>query len=100
MFDTGKFPQAQFSADKIRVLAPGQYEAPGTLTIRDITLPLILPFTLEIEKHAVNGDTAVAFGMAAISRREYGLARGQWEAADIVADEVKIEIKVEAVQQR
>jgi len=100
MFDAEKFPQAQYKADKIRVLSPGQYEAVGVLSIRDITLPLNLPFSLVITKDAANGDSAVASGVVAISRREYGLARGQWEATDIVADEVKIEINVNAVQQR
>lgn len=100
MFDAEKFPQAQFVADKIRAIAPGKYEAVGVLTIRDISQALILPFDLKIEKDAANGDHASAAGSIAISRRDFGLARGQWEAADIVADEVKIEIRVEAAQQR
>lgn len=98
LFDAEKFPQAQFSADKIRVTAPGLYEAVGTLTIRDITLPLVLPFTLQLEKDEGGGGNASASGMVAISRRAFGLARGQWEATDIVADEVRIEIKLEAAQ--
>ncbi len=100
LFDAGKFPQAQFTADKIRAAGPGQYEAVGALTIRDITHPLVLPFGLEIQKDAAEGDSASASGSVTISRRDFGLARGQWEAVDIVADEVRIEIKVEATQQR
>ncbi len=100
LFDTGKYPQAQFTADKIRAAAPDQYEAVGALTIRDITLPLVLPFQLKITKDASNGDSASASGSVTISRRDFGLARGQWQAVDIVADEVSIEIKVEAAQQR
>jgi cytochrome b561 len=101
LFDAEKFPQAQFTADKIRRIGEGQFEAVGTLTIRDITLPLVLPFQLMIEKQTGDGDTiAMASGSIAVSRRDYGLARGQWEAVDIVADEVKIEIRLEATQQR
>ncbi|MSP43828.1 MAG: hypothetical protein EXR08_10795 [Alphaproteobacteria bacterium] len=100
MFDAEKFLQAQYKSDKIRVLSPGKYEAVGALTIRDITLPLNLPFSLAITKDAADGDSAVASGIVAISRREYGLARGQWEATDIVADEVKIEINLDARLQR
>lgn len=101
LFDAEKFPQAQFTADKIRRIGEGQFEAVGTLTIRDITLPLVLPFQLMIEKQTGDGDTkATASGSIAVSRRDYGLARGQWEAVDIVADEVKIEIRLEATQQR
>jgi cytochrome b561 len=100
IFDAEKFPQAQFTADKIRALTPGQFEAPGTLTIKDISLPLVLPFSLLIDKNAANGDTAQASGTVVISRRDFGLAQGKWEATDIVADEVKIEIRVEAVRER
>ena len=97
LFDAGKFPQARFAADKIRVVGTDHYEAVGTLTIRDITLPLVLPFALQLEKDG-GGGNASASGMVAISRRDFGLAQGQWESTDIVADEVKIEIKLEAVQ--
>ena len=100
LFDAEKFPQAQFTADKIRPIGPGQYEAAGTLTIRDVSLPLVLPFGLKIEKAADGGDTAAASGSITISRRDFGLARGQWEVTDIVADEVRIEIRLEAAQQR
>ncbi len=96
LFDVQKFPQAQFTADKIRVVAPGHYEAVGALTIRDITMALVLPFSLQIEKDSDGGDNASASGMIVISRHDFGLAQGQWAAADIVADEVRIEIKVDA----
>ena len=98
LFDAGKFPRAHFSADIIRVTATGQYEAAGTLTIRDITLPLVLPFALQLEEADGGGRNATASGMVAISRRDFGLARGQWEATDIVGDEVKIEVQLEAAQ--
>lgn len=101
LFDAERFPRAQFMADKIRAVEPGKYEAVGVLTIRDITLPVVLPFTLQIEKHSGDGDSkATAAGVVTISRRDFGLARGQWEATGIVADEIKIEIKLEAIQQR
>lgn len=100
LFDAVKFPRAQFIAASIRSLAPGQYEAVGELTIRDITLPLVLPFSLKMEKLAGDGGVkAEAAGIVAISRRDFGLAQGQWAAMDMVADEVKIEIRVEAAQQ-
>lgn len=99
LFHVEKFPQAQFTADKVRAIGPGEYEAVGLLTIRDITRPLVLPFTLQITKdQSGGGDNASASGVTVISRRDFGLAQGQWAAVDIVGDEVKIEIKLEATQ--
>lgn len=100
LFDTEKWTQARFTSDKIRLVAPGNYEAAGTLTIRDVTRPLNLPFTLKIDKIDDGNVKAAAHGEVTISRRDFGLAQGQWAATDIVADEVKIEIKVDALQQR
>lgn len=100
LFDTVKYPQAEFKADKIRVTAPDKYEAEGILTIRDISLPVMLPFSLQITAAPDDGDVlAAATGITAISRRDFGLARGQWDSMDIVADEVQIEIKIDATRQ-
>lgn len=100
LFDTGKYPQAEFKADKIRVTAPDKYEAVGILTLRDISLPVMIPFSLQITVAPDDGDAhAVASGVTAISRRDFGLARGQWESMDIVADEVQIEIRIDATRQ-
>ncbi len=102
LFNAEKWPQAIFTADTVQVRDPGQYEARGTLTIRDITRPLSLPFTLKIGK-VIDGDgdmIATAGGEITISRRDFGLGQGQWAATDIVADEVKIEIKIQAIQQQ
>lgn len=102
LFDTEKWPQAIFTADTIQAREPRQYEARGTLTIRDITRPLSLPFTLKIGK-VTDGDgdmMATARGEITVSRRDFGLGQGQWAATDIVADEVKIEIKIQAIQQQ
>lgn len=54
LFDVERWPQAQFIAGAIRQLAPGQYEAAGALSIRDITRPLSLPFNLKIGKIEVD----------------------------------------------
>lgn len=100
LFDAATWTQAQFTADKIRAVAMDKFEAVGALTIRDITRPLTLPFSLHIDK-ADDGDVkATANGEVVISRRDFGLAQGQWAATDIVADEVTIEIRVTALQQR
>ncbi len=65
-FDAEAFPTALFTA---KIVADGAaYLADGTLTIKDITMPLSLPFTLVIED-----DTATMAGSIDIDRRDFGI---------------------------
>lgn len=70
------FPTATFSADILRE-ADG-YRADGTLTIKDTTLPLTLPFALEI-----TDGTARMSGQTALDRRDYAVGLSQKDAASL-----------------
>lgn len=63
-FDVGQFPQAVFTAP-IEVANDG-YIAKGSLSLRGVTVPVELPFTLQIE-----GDRAVMQGSTRLDRRDY-----------------------------
>lgn len=63
-FDVAQFPQAVFTAP-IEV-AEGGYIAKGTLSLRGVSMPVELPFTLQIE-----GDRAVMQGSTRLDRRDY-----------------------------
>ncbi len=90
-FDIAHFPQASFASDSIRKKPDGSYEAIGTLTMRGISHPLTLPFTLD-----VNGTSAHAKGHATLIRTAFGIGQGQWATADYVALEVGIDIDIVA----
>jgi polyisoprenoid-binding protein YceI len=85
------FPVARFQAQGFKDLGDGRYEAPGSLTLRDKTLELSLPFTLTLE-----GDDALAVGEATIDRLEYGVGQGQWRDTSLVPAEVRIAFTVKA----
>ncbi|MDP4031626.1 MAG: cytochrome b/b6 domain-containing protein [Pseudorhodobacter sp.] len=63
-FDTATYPTASFQAS-IRPEAGG-YIAEGSLALRGMTLPLSLPFSLEI-----TGDSATMQGTTRLDRRDY-----------------------------
>ncbi|MGR3467775.1 MAG: cytochrome b/b6 domain-containing protein [Shimia sp.] len=65
-FDAGAFPTAVFTG-VIREDGAA-YVADGELTIRDVTQPLSLPFTL-----ALDGDTAVMEGATTLDRLAFGI---------------------------
>lgn len=90
-FASRKYPMAVFKSDLVRHIKDNNYEAEGTLTIRDKTLKIILPFTVNIvASHAImNCETK-------INRLDYGVGQGDWAKTDVVSGDVKISIHIEA----
>ncbi len=86
-FDVGQFPEARFEATAFRRTGPDAYEAEGTLTIRGISQPLTLPFTLTPE-----GDATRARGEVQLIRTDYGVGQGQWSSGNWVALEVTVTV--------
>lgn len=75
-FNAGTFPTAQFSADIIRS-AEG-YTAEGTLTIKDQSVPVTLPFTLD-----VTDGVASMQGSTTLDRRNYSIGDTQKDEASL-----------------
>ena len=90
-FNVAKFPRAVFTSTAIKDLGGGKYEAAGTLSLRGVTKPVTLPFTL-----AITGDTAKMSGQVVLNRSQYGVGQGQFAAADTVPFEVTVPVTVVA----
>lgn len=91
-FATSRFAQARFEATRFRRTGADAYEAEGTLTIRDVTRPLILPFTLKPD-----GDATRAQGTVTLTRSDFGVGQGQWASGQWVALEVAVSFDLKAV---
>jgi polyisoprenoid-binding protein YceI len=90
-FDVKKSPTARFQAAAFTQVKPGQYVARGTLTMRGVSVPVTLPFTL-----AITGKTAVMTGQTMFDRRSFKIgmesdAEGAW-----VAFPVPVKVKITA----
>lgn len=94
-FDIPHHPTAEFVSTEISKDGKGGYIANGMLTIKEISKPLALPFTLNISE---DGKTAVADGSATLSRLAYQIGQGEWEATDLLADDVHITLHIEATR--
>lgn len=92
-FDVAQFPSAVFDAQSFRAKGGNAYEAVGTLTIRGISKPVTLPFTLDI-----SGATAHAKGHLDLVRSVFGVGQGPWASGQWVALEVGVDIDVIAQQ--
>lgn len=90
-FAVQTFPRAIFAANQFKDLGGGRYQAIGTLSIRNVRRPAVLPFTL-----AIKGDDATMRGALTIDRRTFGVGQGQFATGDTVATNVKIEVSLSA----
>jgi len=87
-FDETKFSTADFSATEFRALGGNRYAADGTLTLKGVSKPLTLDFTLDI-----SGADAHAVGTAKIERMSFGVGGstpGSYVGLDV---DVKIDLK-------
>lgn len=92
-FDAETWPTATFTADSFEHLDGDDYQAEGTLTIRDATNPVTLPFTF-----AIDGDTAHITGGLTINRIDYGVGQGDWAIDDVVGFPVDIAFDLTATR--
>jgi polyisoprenoid-binding protein YceI len=90
-FNAKAFARATFVSRTITAAGPGRYVAQGDLTIRNVTRPVSLPFTL-----AITGDTAKAAGSLAIDRSAFGVGQGQWKTGEAVGLKVQVNVSVTA----
>ena len=84
-------PKATFVATAFKDLGGGKYQASGNLTIRGVSKPVVLPFTL-----AISGDTARMNGSLVLNRTAFGIGQGQWKTGDVVATEVTVTVALTA----
>lgn len=90
-FAATKFPKAIFEATKFVAKGGNAYDAVGTLTIRDKTVPETLPFTL-----TVTGNTAHAVGRLELVRTAFGVGQGAWTSGQWVALDVGVDVDISA----
>ncbi|WP_299505439.1 cytochrome b/b6 domain-containing protein [uncultured Roseobacter sp.] len=75
-FNAENFPTAQFTANIIN--SEAGYQAEGTLTIKDKSMPVTLPFTLEVTE-----GFATMTGSTQLDRRNYAIGDNQKDEATL-----------------
>jgi polyisoprenoid-binding protein YceI len=92
-FDAQQFPSARYVATKFEHADGNKYVAIGDLTIRGKTMPVVIPFTLDIEN-----KTAHMKGEVSLNRTNFGIGQGQWADESTVKHDVKVIIDLKAAQ--
>jgi polyisoprenoid-binding protein YceI len=90
-FDAAHFPRAAFVAHSFRSLGGGRYVANGTFTLRGVSKPLALPFTL-----AVAGPKAHMTASLALDRLAFGVGQDEWRKTDVIPAAVGLTLQVDA----
>lgn len=102
-FEVEKYPTIRFASTKITPAGKDRYDVTGKLTIRDVTKDVTLPVTfLGFGKDPWGNERAGFEIETTLNRKDYGL---NWNKAldqggFLLADDVKVLINIEAVQQK
>jgi len=90
-FNAKATPKATFTATSFKALGGGKYTAAGNLTIRGVTKPLTLPFTL-----VITGDTAKMTSTVGINRLAFGVGQNEWKTTQVVPGTATVTISLTA----
>jgi polyisoprenoid-binding protein YceI len=85
LFDTKKYPTAQYVADKFTSKGGNKYSAVGKLTLRNVTKDVPIEFTFD--EKATGGTLK---GTSAVKRLDFGVGQGEWKDTSGVPNDVKI----------
>lgn len=94
-FETEKYPEIKFQSTSVKKVGEGKYVALGTLTIKDVTKTVEIPFTLATGK-GMRGEARLGVeATLAINRYDYHV---NYDPTGLgVSKDVNIELSVEAV---
>jgi polyisoprenoid-binding protein YceI len=82
-FDAASIPNSTLAVQSFRAKGGNDYEAVGTLTMRNVTKAIVMPVTIE-----VTGNTLHAKGHLDLMRSDYSIGQAtsaQWVALEVVA---------------
>ncbi|HHT0591718.1 TPA: YceI family protein [Legionella anisa] len=93
-FNAKEFPKAEFKSTKFTKKDDKNYEAAGTLTIKNKSVPVTLTFTaVESPKNHL-----VVEGHTTVKRLDFGIGQGDWSSTSEIKDEVTINFKAVATR--
>jgi len=90
-FSTAKFPRATFTTGAIKALGGDKYQAVGTITMKGLSKPATLNFTVQIK-----GKTAVMNGQAVLDRTLWNVGEGQFKDEKPVPHAVTVNVSIAA----
>jgi polyisoprenoid-binding protein YceI len=88
-FDVMQWPEAEFRATEFQALGNDDFQATGTLTIRDQTQPIVVPFSF---RETENGAELV--GEVNVPRLSFGVGQGEWADTTWIGANVRVLFRI------
>lgn len=88
--DKAHAPNALFTTKAIRLLAPGRYEATGSLSIRNKLRDMVIQFS---SADQASGKTLVSSDFI-IKRSEFGIGGGEWNEGGVVSEDIQVKVRL------
>ncbi|PCJ97871.1 MAG: hypothetical protein COA45_09295 [Zetaproteobacteria bacterium] len=98
-FDVETFPNAVFEANIFEKISTNHFLARGKLTLRGVTMPIDLPFVLNIFPDANGKSIAKMVANLNLNRLDFGIGQGKWQSVDAIGGVIKIDISLIARNQ-
>lgn len=92
-FNTAVHPVARFESTSFKALGDKRFEVAGKLTIKGQTRAVTAPFTFEAQ-----GKAATVKGSFQLKRNDFAIGEGDWADTAIVANEIRIDFQLRALQ--
>jgi polyisoprenoid-binding protein YceI len=98
-FVVDSFPEMTFVSRRVEPAGEGHLRVTGDLTLRGITKPVVLETEVSGPLTGSRGKRIAFSATTTIDRRDFGILRnGMMEGAQIVGNDIRITIDVEATQ--
>jgi len=94
--DAATFPTARFETTGFVKTGENAFIADANLTIRDVTVPLKLPFTLTPMAAGTGPDRVLMAGQVTLDRSKFQLGQGDWADASVIGNDIAVEVQVVA----
>ncbi len=95
-FAVERFPKIIFEGQSFKKIDANRYEVDGRLSVRDVTLPLRFPFTLNISQKESGVQKADMSAELSLKRLDFGVGQGAWQTTEAIGNDVKIQIQFTA----
>jgi polyisoprenoid-binding protein YceI len=98
-FVVDSFPEMTFISRSVERAGEGRLRVTGDLTLHGVTRPVVLEAEVTGPLNTSRGRRVAFTATTTISRRDFGMLRNPvMEGAQVVGDEIRITIDIEAVQ--
>lgn len=94
-FNVKLFPTAVFETSHFVKIGNDKYQANGSLTIRDKSVPVTLLF----EAKELSKTKVLVEGNTTLRRTQFGVGQGEWADTEAVKDDVQVSFKITADRQ-